>query len=186
MRALCNREALLTAFDVVRVLLQGADRATTKHAKGKAFEDLVCQLFVQIPGIVNPQRNKRNIRGREEIDLAFWNEQDPAGLKSLNAMFLVECKNWSSAVGCSDVNWFIRKIEDRGLDFGVLVAANGITGSAEERTDAHDVVSKALARRIRIIVITRAEIELLDSGDALVRLIKDKLCQLTVSGTVWP
>jgi hypothetical protein len=170
----------------IQALFQAADLAKTKHAKGKAFEDLVCHLFLQIPGVVNPQRNKKNVFDTEEIDVAFWNEQDPAGLKSFNAILLVECKNWTSAVGSIDVNWFISKIENRGLDFGVLVAANGITGSTEDKTDAHDVVSKALARKIRLIVITRAEIEALDSGDTLVKLIKDKLCQLAVSGTVWP
>jgi hypothetical protein len=66
------------------------------------------------------------------------------------------------------------------------VAANGITGDAEDRKFAHDLVSKALAKRLRLVVITRSEIEQFESGADLVRLIKEKLCQLVVSGTVWP
>ena len=34
------------------------------------------------------------------------------------AIFLVECKNWSNPVKSVDVNGFATKVEDRGLDFG--------------------------------------------------------------------
>jgi hypothetical protein len=43
-----------------------------------------------------------------------------------------------------------------------------------------------LADNIRLIVITRTEIEALGTSEELVRSIKEKVCQLVVSGTVWP
>jgi hypothetical protein len=98
----------------------------------------------------------------------------------------VECKNWSGTVGSVEVAWFVTKIENRSLDFGILVAAKGITGSADDGRQAHDVASKALARGIRLVVITRQEIEDLKASKDLVTLIKTKMCQLIVSGTVWP
>jgi hypothetical protein len=169
----------------IQGFLDEADSATTNAVKGKAFEDLISYLFGEIPGLVSPQRNKFNYHDNEEIDVAFWNEQDPRGLKSFNAILLIECKNWSAAVGSAHVAWFLTKIENRGLDFGILVAANGITGDAEDGKQAHDLVSKALAKNIRLIVITRTELERLATSEDLVELIKVKVCQLVVSGTVW-
>jgi hypothetical protein len=166
--------------------LDEADSAPTNAAKGKSFEDLICYLFGKIPGLTSPQRNALNQGDSEEIDVAFWNEQHPRGLKSFDAVLLIECKNWSSAVGSIHVSWFLTKIENRGLDFGILVAANGVTGDAEDGKRAHDLISKALIKNIRLIVITRVEIQGLATSEELVELIKVKVCQLVVSGTAWP
>ena len=54
-----------------------------------------------------------------------------------------------------EVNWFITKIRNRALNFGILLAAKGITGSAQDRDEAHHVVSQALKDGVRMIIITR-------------------------------
>ncbi len=160
-------------------------RATTSE-KGKALEDLTCYLFGKIRGISVSQRNALNTFDSEELDIDFWNEQHVLGLRSFNAIILIECKNWSNPVDSSEITAFIAKIQNRALDFGILVAANGITGHARDVRQAHDIVSKALMRGVRLVVITRQEIEALRSSDELVTLLKEKVCQLVVSGTVWP
>ncbi len=170
----------------IRQHFRRADRATTTADKGKALEDLACYLFEKVPGLSLSQRNVKNVYDTEEIDVSFWNEQYPSGLKSLDAVLLVECKNWSNPVGSIEVNWFLTKIQNRSLDFGILIAANGITGNTADKKEAHDVVSKALARGIRMVLLTRDEIENLKSSGELVTLIKQKICQLVVTGTVWP
>jgi hypothetical protein len=166
--------------------LDEADSAPTNAAKGKAFEDLICYLFGKIPGLASPRRNALNQGNSEEIDVAFWNDQHPRGLKSFGEVLLIECKNWSVAVGSIDVAWFLTKIENRGLDFGIMVAANGVTGDAEDRKQAHDIISRFLAKNVRLIVITRVEIQKLATSEKLVELIKKKVCDLVVFGTVWP
>ena len=172
---------------VIRQFFSRADDPTaTMPQKGKALEDLSCYLFEKIPGVSLSQRNVLNTFHSEELDVAFWNDQYTTGLKSFNAIILVECKNWSTPVGSSEVTTFVAKIENRALDFGILIAAKGITGSATDSKQAHDIVSKALARGIRLVVITRAEIESLQTSEELVSKIKEKVCQLVVSGTVWP
>lgn len=45
---------------------------------------------------------------------------------------------------------------------------------------------KALAEGVRMILLTRDEILALADSDELVRTVKRKLCELIVSGTVWP
>jgi hypothetical protein len=51
-------------------------------------------------------RDKKNAFRTEEIDVAFWNEQEPDGLKAFDETILTECKNWSKPVGSMEVNWF--------------------------------------------------------------------------------
>jgi hypothetical protein len=71
--------------------------------RAKLFEDLTCYVFDKIPDIAISQRNVLNTVESEEIDVVFWNEHHSRGLKSLEAYLLVECKNWSSAVGSAEV-----------------------------------------------------------------------------------
>src|SRR5437773_9249028 len=98
----------MPAYDKAVVLghLTAAETATTNGAKGKALEDLACYLFGLIPGVSITERNVLNAFKTEEIDVACWNDGDPDGLKSFNAIFLVECKFWSKAVGSEQVSWF--------------------------------------------------------------------------------
>lgn len=146
------------------------------------FEDLACYLFETIPGIVIAQRNAMNQYNTEEVDVSIWNDKTADGLHFLNNLFLVECKNWSSVVESVDVNWFATKVEDRGLDFGVLLAANGITKEKNEIKRAQSILTGYLRKHIRIIVINKMEILNLKTTDDMIFLIKRKICELVVNG----
>ena len=161
----------------------GNNGATTAH-QGRAFENLICYVFEQIPGISITKRNELNAFNTEEIDVALWNDRHEDGLFFLPNIILVECKNWSKRVGSEEVNWFDSKLRNRGLNFGVLVAANGITGQARDLTAAHSIVAAALRERRRLVVIRTSEILSLVDSDQLVRLVKEKLCELAVGGAI--
>jgi len=165
--------------------LQQGDTAATKNEKGKALEGLICYLFETIPGITLKECNSMNTFESEEIDIVFWNDYDPQGLPSpaFPYVIFVECKNWSKKVSSSEVSWFDKKLQDRALTFGVLVAAHGITGEPEDLTRAHYIVSTALRERRRIIVITREDIENITDSIQLVKLFKKRLCELIVHQT---
>ena len=169
----------------VHRFLTRSDNATTAGGKGRALEDMICYVFGAIPGVQITHRNTLDAFRSEEIDIALWNEKHPRGLRHFHHIILVECKNWSTAVGSSEVGWFESKLRSRGLPFGILVASNGITGNALERTNAHSVIADALSDGRQIIVMTRAEIQDLTSTDGLVKLIKRKLCELAVARTVF-
>jgi hypothetical protein len=170
----------------IRDFFAKSDAAITNADKGRHLEDLAVYLFEKIPGISITARDRKNTFDTEEIDVALWNEQHAKGFKTLNFLIIVECKNWSSPVGSMEVNWFLTKIKNRALDFGILIAANGITGNDEDKRQAHDIVSKALAEGVRMILLTRDEILDLADSDELVHIVKRKLCELIVSGTIWP
>ena len=164
-------------------LFGSSDQAPTVHEKGRVLEQLACYLFECVPGIELPHRNERNPFNAEEIDVAVWNNQHRNGLPFLPYQILIECKNWSRPVGNQEVSFFVTRLGHRGLTLGILIAANGITGNAVELTDSHFQIANALQRGIRLIVITRQEIEDLRSVSDLVTLIKSKLLLLAVSGT---
>lgn len=157
--------------------------ATTSQ-RGKALEDLVAYVFSQVPGIAVTHRNEMNVFNTEEIDVAIFNDGASDGFHYLPSVVLIECKNWSSPVSSGEVSWFLNKLRSRGLDFGVLIATNGITGNPDDLTAAHSLVAGALLERRKLVVLTTAEIAVLPSTDDLSRLIKRKLCELAVKGSI--
>jgi hypothetical protein len=169
----------------IKKYFTNSDQSTTFSEKGRILEDLVCYLFEQVPGVSVGKRNALNTFSSEEIDVAFWNRMDVDGFYFLPNIILVECKNWSQPVGSEEVNWFDSKLKRRGQPFGILIAANGITGNSQKIQAAHEIIRVALSEGRQLIVITRAEIENLRTSDDLVELIQDKLCELVVSGTLF-
>ena len=111
---------------------------------------------------------------------------DPIGLwfgetgKSTPGSFLsdyliFECKNWAAPVDSATVASFIAKVRAARLELGVLVAANGITGDAQQRTAANDIIRQAFVRdNIKILVVTRAEIEGFRSVADVIALMREK------------
>ena len=166
----------------IRQYLRKADRARKKSLRGRAYEELACYLFSSVPGVTITGRNRLNTFATEEIDVACHNKRDPAGLLPLSPFFLVECKGWLHPVTSEQVGWFLMKIEHRGLDFGVLIAANGVTGVPEHLTAANSLVAFALGKRIKMVIITRSELEALKSGEELAQLIIRKVTELHASG----
>jgi hypothetical protein len=161
----------------------GTNGATTAD-QGRALENLICYVFALVPGISISRRNALNAFRTEEIDVALWNDAHPDGLFFLPNIILVECKNWSSRVSSAELSWFDSKLRSRGLDFGVLVAARGITGEPADLTAAHSVIAAALREGRRLVVIRSDELLALTDSSQLVWLVKEKLCDLAVRGTV--
>ncbi len=172
------------AQDTVAAFVEAGANGATTAVQGRALEDLICYVFGQVPGVSITRRNEMNVFNTEEIDVALWNDVHPDGFFFLPNIVLVECKNWSHSVSSAEVSWFDTKLRNRGLDFGVLIAANGITGEAEDLTAAHSIVAAALRERRRLVVLRREELLALTDSAELVRLIKEKLTDLAVKGTV--
>lgn len=168
----------------IRGLFQIGDQQNgSTLEKGKALEDLICYLFGKVPGIEIARRNALNQFQTEETDIALWNNKSKAGFQFLPYQILVECKNWSGPVGSTEVSYFVSRLQNRGLDYGILIAVKGITGNNPGITAAHYEVAMALPKGIRIIILTKEEILALKDTKEVVRLVKEKLCDLVVSGT---
>lgn len=152
-------------------------------AVGRQLVDLVRSCFALVPGILYQGAEVHDTNNSQELDVIFWNDRVAGGFSFLPEILLVECKNWSNKVSSADVAWFDRKIHEGGLSTGFLVAANGITGSLRERTSAHGIIIDALVGGRRLIVITGDELRAISSGEDLLDLCKQRLCELAVRRT---
>jgi hypothetical protein len=168
----------------IEAYVQAGANSATAADQGRALEDMICYVFTQVPGISITRRNEMNAFQTEEIDVALWNDGHADGFFFLPNIILVECKNWSNRVSSAELSWFDAKLRNRGLSFGVLVAAKGITGNAADITAAHSIVAGALREGRRLVVISSAELLTLTDSPDVVRLVKEKLCDLAVKGTV--
>jgi hypothetical protein len=166
-------------------MLRTLDRAKTADARGDALEELSKYLFENLRGVECSGKNILDSPRAHELDLAFWNDQRVSPLYFLDAVLVVECKATGLPVGSNGVAWFAVKLQDRGARHGVLVALNGITGSASRNTSAHSEVLNALVRDgIRILLLTRAEILNLTDSNSLASLLQRKLLRLTLEKIV--
>ncbi len=159
---------------IARRLAEG-DAAATTEEKGAALEDVVISSFCKVRGIGFLRRDQTNNAGSSEIDILLFNQRHPVGLPFLSDYLIFECKNWATPVNSATVATFIAKVRTARLELGVLVAANGITGDAQQRTAANDIIRQAFDRdNIKILVVTRAEVEGFRSIADVVALMREK------------
>ena len=151
----------------VAAQLLAGDAGNTAE-KGDALETVVAETFCQIEGLGIIKRNILDNAGSMEIDILLYNQRHPAGLPFLPNHLIIECKNWASRVDTATLTVFTGKLRKCRVDVGILVAANGITGNQEDRTRAHAHLRSVFDRDgLKVLVITRAEIEALRDTDQL-------------------
>ncbi|HEX4322181.1 MAG TPA: restriction endonuclease [Acidobacteriaceae bacterium] len=165
--------------------LKEGDAATTTKAKGDALEDVVSWVFCAMPGIKVLKRNFVDTAGSSEIDLLLYNDPGQTPVRFLTEFPMVECKNWQAPVDSVTVRAFIDKLRSARLKVGILVAANGVTGDAGERTAAKNVIDRAFDRDgIALIVITRAELESFRSKEDVLAFLQDRFGDAIMQSTV--
>jgi len=107
-------------------LLTLVERAITPDVKGRALEELVCKLFLTIPGLKVMTRVRT---ATEEIDLGIFNDAAAGFLASEGAVILAECKNWTGKCGRDEFSLLEKKAENRRerCSLGFLISWNGFT-----------------------------------------------------------
>lgn len=163
-------------------LIALVDMASTNQDKGSRFETLAIYLFEHLEGVEITDHDIRMTS--EEIDLVLWNSQREEVLRPWEAVILVECKNWSAAVGAPALDNFIGKLRRRFLKTGIFIAANGVTGKFI-KGDANEggavgIIGSALQEGIRVIVLTMDDIRAIATLDEIRGLIKKRYCGLFV------
>jgi hypothetical protein len=168
---------------VIRRYMTDADAAATSDAKGKLYEELVRYLFEAVPGCI-AERNLTNVFRTEQIDLAVGNAQLAGGMWLLPHVILVECKDWEKPVDSGTVGYFMNILAGRGIELGVLVAANGITGDRDDLTNAHALGLHGSPRAIKIVVITTEDIASVQSVDEFVELLHRRYLRSFATGAI--
>jgi hypothetical protein len=155
-----------------------ARRAADARVRGRALEELVCYIFASIPGIFPPIRNVVDFADGGEIDIFLANKAVDAGLWFLPISVLVECKNWRERVGSEEVRVFIDRLRERACRAGIMIAAHGVTGDSGVLEAARRHIARALEQDIHVLVVTLEEIEQVNNGGAMVKLLLDKWIRL--------
>jgi hypothetical protein len=168
---------------VVRRYLADAEAAATSDAKGKLYEELVKHLFESVPGCI-AEPNLTSVFRTEQVDVAVGNARPSDGLWLLPHVILVECKHRDKPVGSSTVGYFMNILAGRGIELGILVAANGITGDRDDLTNAHALGLHGSPRAIKIIVVTTQEIADLQSINDLVELLHRRYLTAFATGAI--
>jgi hypothetical protein len=159
---------------IAKRLAEG-DVAKTTKAKGAALEDVVSWTFCSLPGLRVLKRDFKDAAGASEIDLLLYNDPRSTPVPFLSEYLVIECKNWTVPVNSATVRDFIGKLHTCRLKVGILVAASGVTGDANDQTAANDSIRQAFdADGIKIIVIKRADLEGFRSREAFLRFVQER------------
>ncbi|WP_225731100.1 restriction endonuclease [Nocardia sp. JCM 34519.1] len=168
---------------IVRHYLDVARTAPDTDTQGKALEALAFYLFECIPGCLAERNGVSHFRS-EQIDVGVCNGKHQDGLHALPHVILVECKDWSQPVDSSTLGYFINILDNRRVEAGILIAANGITGEARDHTYAHSLGVSALARGIKVLVITTEEIQKLTCTSEFVELLLRRFLSAYMRGGI--
>lgn len=163
--------------------LRAIATANNSDAQGKAYETLAVYLFESVPGCL-VERDIISFFGTEQVDIAIGNPATADGLALLPAVVIVECKDWDRPVDSKTVGYFINLLAGRSAEVGILIAAHGITGDPHELSRAHALGVSALARGIKLLVITTQEIAALTCTADLVELINRRYLRAFAIGSI--
>lgn len=173
----------MAAYDrnQINSTLEQSESAESNTERGRLLESLMVYLLGECNGVRHQGSNRLNAAGSSEIDVCFWNNQIAGSLDFLPRILVLECKNTVARVGSGELRIFLAKLQEMRLTCGIFVASHGITGNADDLRSAHDVVRTAFQRSdIRVLVITKREIEELTTAEELTELLQNKYLTVTM------
>ncbi len=153
--------------------------SSTTKIKGDKLENITEFLFSKaFPNVFEIQRNVRT--SSNEIDLLIIWKQSAINIglnkeySHLGNIFLCECKNYKTKINVTYIGKFISLMHSMDINFGVMVALNGITGQGWSAGEG--LIKKvALAEKRYIIVITQKDLhDIYEKRITLFELFKKK------------
>ncbi len=169
----------------IAALLRAVDQAPNSDAKGARLEEFIDYVFTRLRGVSLLERNVLDAPRAHELDAAFWNDQPESEVAFLDAVILAECKATQDPVGSAAVGWFVRKLQDRGAQHGILVALSGITGAGNQRSAESEVIGALVRDKIKVLLLDRNELSSLRTTRDLADLLKRKILELTLRRAVY-
>lgn len=155
-------------------LLDKIPKSKTIVEKGRGLEDLIDVIFSSVIGLEVIE--KRISTKDEEIDLVVKNSINGTFWSSLmSPCFFVECKNWKSKVGSSEIRDFEVKIANHRklVKIGFFVSFNGFT------KEVYAALKRASREEYHIVLIDRSDIDrLAKSGIATIPWLEALITKL--------
>lgn len=148
------------------------------NRRGRLLEDLAAYLFGKIPGVNRIDRSTWSRGHASELDLVIWQNRHNTGLYFLHPTIPIECKNETGPMPGPEVDWFISKLRRRGLPCGIIISLDGVAGSEPDRTCGYEAIFSARAESRHILVISRADIEGLNTTEDLINRLQEVYAEL--------
>lgn len=144
------------------------------NARGGALENLVIEMFSELPGVEVADRNVLGGTGEAELDILLANEQSESGLPAFGRDVLIECKSSKKPLGSPGVTHFIKQVERRHMPWAVIVSLTGLTGDQDEARAAHSEIRSAAESGTRVLLLAENELAGLRSSEHLAAVIEHK------------
>jgi hypothetical protein len=151
-------------------------KAPSARVTGKDLEKLASYFLGSIPGF----EVRSDLRAEDtQYDGLVRNTGPKFDFRTdLGFHLLVECKQWSEAVGVAEVSQFINKLVLQDCRGGFLFSSRGITGEGKIR-DAELQILKAHYRAGKVIlVLNEHDFESVSAGKNLVLVLREKYEEL--------
>lgn len=153
----------------LNTLRDAANSATPQDytKKGNALEYLAAYLFLLIPGFLPRWKVVPKTKDFEH-DLVVSNLRSSGNLEAemFGRDFLVECKNWKSSVGVSEVGYFLYRMKLTHTKFGVIFAKSGISKADNGSKYAENLCQRAFHEDGLLCIV-------IEDND-IVNLLKDR------------
>ncbi len=152
--------------------------AHTNDEKKKSLEGLAKLLFEGIPFLSCRSCDIQTSSSEIDIIVEYHGWNKPTIFDEFGRFCLVECKNWKSAVGASQIRDFKGKLEKTRVKLGIIFARNGVTG-ADDGTDALREIRSFFDRNgIYILVVAEEDLEIVRHGSNFYKLLDEKMFRL--------
>jgi hypothetical protein len=151
-------------------------KAPSTKVTGKDLEKLAWYFLGSIPGF----EVRSDLRAEDtQYDGLVRNTGPKYDFRAdLGFHLLVECKQWSEAVGVAEVSQFINKLVLQDCGAGFLFSSRGITGEGKMR-DAELQILKAHYRAGKVIlVLNESDFRSVSAGKNLLLILREKYEEL--------
>ena len=150
------------------------ERTVRNHIKKLTYEYLAIFLVGAVEGLTVIGHDERG--ASEEIDLWIANDSKDSFWVRIGNVFIVECKNWGNPMGVPEVRSLKSIMQDKNIDFSILMSKNGITG--DNYHDANDIIRKAVRENKYIVVLDQADLLEIANGTHPTKKIREKYYDL--------
>ncbi|EKF86553.1 restriction endonuclease [Methanobacterium formicicum] len=178
--SLVDDEFFIIDIDKFNLLLLDVINANTNDEKKNSMENLGEYLFTNIANFEIVERNKRTPTSELDIVSENNNAFHPF-LTSLGLLIPIECKNWKSAIGASEIRDFGADMVNRKFQTGILISKSGITGERKFKTDAQGELVNFFKQNAKILVLTLEDLYQISDGISLLTILRKRNRELHLS-----
>lgn len=159
----------------LRSMLTATQQAQTNNEKKVSYESLARFILESLPFLKCKYTNLRTKSSEIDLVMEYGGWSEKTVFDWLGRYVLVECKNWASPVGASEIRDFIGKMGQTGANLGFVFARNGITGERDGADAVREIHNAWQSHKKAVIIFSESDISTLMAGASLYEIIDQKI-----------